>query len=77
MYFLLELLLHVFLLLGQAKISNLELHSCIVDENIGRFDVTMDEAFLVNMFESVYELFKEVEDHLSIYYVILIVKKFS
>lgn len=37
----------------------------------------MDETLLVNVFEPVYELFKEVEDHLSIYYVILIVKKFS
>jgi len=37
----------------------------------------VDEALLVNMLESVYELFEEVEDHLSVYFVILIVKKFS
>ena len=37
----------------------------------------MDEALLVDVFESVDELFKEVENHLSIYDVILVVKKFS
>lgn len=75
--FLLKLLLHIILLLCQAKISNLQLHSCIVDENVGRLDVTVDEALLVDMLESVDELFEEVEDHLSVYYVILIVKEFS
>lgn len=74
---LLKLLFHVVLLLGQAKISNLQLHSCIIDENVSRFDVTMNEAFFVNMLKPIDKLLKEVEDHLSIYYVILIVQKFS
>ena len=75
--FLLKLLLYIVLLLCQAKISNLELHSRIIDEDISRFDVTVDEALLVDMLESIYELFEEVENHLSVYYVILVVEKFS
>ena len=66
-----KLLLHIVLLFGQPKVTNLELHPCVVNENVGRLDVSMDKAFLMDMLESVDELLEEVEDHLSVYFVIL------
>ena len=68
---LLKLLLHIVLFFGKPKVTNLELHPRIVDENVGRFDVSMDKAFLMDVLESVDELLEEVEDHLSVDFVIL------
>ena len=74
---LLKLLLHIVLFLGEPKVTNLELHPRIVDEDVGRFDVSMDEAFLMDVLESVDELLEEVEDHLPVDFVILRIQEFS
>jgi len=68
---LLKLLLHVVLFFGQPKVADLELHPCIVDENVGWFDISMNQAFLMDVLEPIDELLEEVEDHLSVYFVIL------
>lgn len=68
---LLKLLLHIVLFFGQPKVANLELHPRIVNENIGRFNISMNKAFLMDMLEPVDELLEEVEDHLPVYFVIL------
>ena len=56
---------------NEPKVANLELHPRIVDEDVGRFDVSMDKAFLMDVLESVDKLLEEVEGHLSVDFVIL------
>lgn len=61
-------------LLCEPKITYLQLHSCFIDEDVCRLNITVNQSFFVNMLETTDQLLEEVENYLSVWLVIILVK---
>ena len=64
-------------LLCKAKITYLQLHSCFVDEDVGRFNIAMNQSFLMNMLETADQLLEKVENYLTVWLVVFLIKVLS